>query len=155
MTPAQPNSYSNTPNPNTCEPPVSKLRSDTSQPLVIGQSYLAWKPLTSIQFVHEARHGKIAAHLHEGSGSSSRPACYTALSQLPRALTMTTTSQRPERREGDISPLNAAIEAMNLAKEISSITPAKAVFGSVSVVLTMVRVRSPSSATIHSMFTCS
>jgi len=56
---------------------------------------------------------------------------------------MATTSQRPERREGVISPLNVAIEAMNLAKEISSITPAKAVFGSVSVVLTMVRVRSP------------
>ena len=38
--------------------------------------------------------------------------------------------------------LNAAIEAMNLAKELSSITPAKAVFGSVSVVLTMIRVSS-------------
>ena len=30
---------------------------------------------------------------------------------------------------------------MNLAKEISSITPAKAVFGSVSVLFTMLRVR--------------
>ena len=66
---------------------------------------------------------------------------------------MTTTSQRPDRREGALSPLNAAIEAMNLAKEISSITPAKAVFGTVSVILTMVRVRSPSFATICSMFT--
>ena len=37
--------------------------------------------------------------------------------------------------------LNVAIEAMNLAKEISSVTPAKAVFGSVSVLLTMIRVR--------------
>ena len=33
-----------------------------------------------------------------------------------------------------------AIQAMNLAKEISSVTPAKAVFGSVSVLLTMIRV---------------
>ena len=33
-----------------------------------------------------------------------------------------------------------AIEAMNLAKEVSSITPAKAVFGSVSILLTMIRV---------------
>lgn len=37
--------------------------------------------------------------------------------------------------------LNVAIEAINLAKEISSITPAKAVFGSVGVLLTMIRVR--------------
>jgi len=49
-------------------------------------------------------------------------------------------SQRPKAREGVISGLNAAIETMNLAKELSSITPAKAVFGSVSVTLTMIRV---------------
>ena len=49
-------------------------------------------------------------------------------------------SQRPKAREGVISGLNAAIEAMNLAKELSSITPAKAVFGSVSITLTMIRV---------------
>jgi len=47
-------------------------------------------------------------------------------------------SQR--RRDGALSSLNVAIEAVKLAKEISSITPAKAVFGSVSVVLTMIRV---------------
>ena len=49
-------------------------------------------------------------------------------------------SQRPKGREGAISALNMAIEAMNLAKELSSITPAKAVFGSVSVILTMIKV---------------
>jgi len=48
--------------------------------------------------------------------------------------------RRPKEQEGAISVLNAAIEAMNLAKEISSITPANAVFGSVSVILTMTRV---------------
>ena len=49
-------------------------------------------------------------------------------------------SQRPKGREGAISALNIAIEALNLAKELSSITPAKAVFGSVSVILTMIKV---------------
>jgi len=49
-------------------------------------------------------------------------------------------SQRPKGRESTISMLNAAIEAMNLAKELSSITPAKAVFGSVSVILLMISV---------------
>ena len=50
--------------------------------------------------------------------------------------------QQPKRRDGALSALNTAIEAMNLAKEVSGVTPAKAVFGSVSVLLTMIRVRS-------------
>ena len=49
-------------------------------------------------------------------------------------------SQRPEGREGAILALDVAIEALNLAKELSSITPAKAVFGSVSVILVMIKV---------------
>ena len=55
---------------------------------------------------------------------------------------MDANSQRPKGRGSIISSLNVAIDATNLAKEISSITPAKAVFGSVSVLLTMIRVRS-------------
>jgi len=49
--------------------------------------------------------------------------------------------QRPKERDGTLSSLNVTIETLNLAKEISGIEPAKAVFGSVSVLLTMVRVR--------------
>ena len=37
--------------------------------------------------------------------------------------------------------LDVSIEDMNLAKETSSITPAKAVFSSVSALLTAIRVR--------------
>ena len=48
--------------------------------------------------------------------------------------------QQSRERGGTLSSLNVAIETMNLAKEISSVTPAKAVFGSVSVLLTMIRV---------------
>ena len=48
--------------------------------------------------------------------------------------------QQSKGREGTISVLNAAVEALNLAREISSITPAKAVFGSVSVIIAMIRV---------------
>jgi len=55
---------------------------------------------------------------------------------------MNINSQRPKGRGGVLSSLNVAIEATNLAKEISSITPDKAVFGSISVLLTMIRVRS-------------
>ena len=40
-----------------------------------------------------------------------------------------------------LSSLNMAIEALNLAKEISSITPAKTAFGSVSALLAIIRVR--------------
>ena len=52
--------------------------------------------------------------------------------------------QRPKGREGTISTLNAAIEVINLAKEVSSIAPAGAVFGSVSVILTTIKVSLPS-----------
>jgi hypothetical protein len=51
---------------------------------------------------------------------------------------METRSRR--RQDVTISSLNMAIEAMNLAKEVSSMTPAKAVFGSVSIILTVIRV---------------
>ena len=48
--------------------------------------------------------------------------------------------QSSDGRETTISVLNAAIEAMNFAKELSSITPAKAAFGSVGIILAMVKV---------------
>jgi len=49
-------------------------------------------------------------------------------------------SHRPKGRDGALSLLNVTIEALNLAKEISGVAPAKAAFGSVSVLLTMIRV---------------
>jgi hypothetical protein len=49
-------------------------------------------------------------------------------------------AQRQKRRDNILSSLNVAIDAMNLAGGISDIIPAKAVFGSVSVILTMIRV---------------
>jgi len=69
----------------------------------------------------------------------SQPSHRTVFSQLPR-VSMEPKSQRPKDREGVISVLNATIEAMNLAKEISSITPAKAAFGAVSALLVMLKV---------------
>jgi len=49
-------------------------------------------------------------------------------------------SQRSTWREAVIPALNGAVEAMNLAEKISSIAPAKTVFGSVGALLTLVRV---------------
>ena len=54
---------------------------------------------------------------------------------------MADNSQQPEGHDAVVSSLNMAIDGLNLAKEVSSATPAKAVFGSVAVLLTMVRVR--------------
>ena len=51
-------------------------------------------------------------------------------------------SQRKKASEGVRSALNVFIEGLNLAKEVSSATPAKAVFGSVAILLTMIRVSS-------------
>jgi len=56
---------------------------------------------------------------------------------------MKTESQRPKGREGTAEGLNAAIEATNLAERVSSIAPAKAVFGSVNDLLTQIRVCFP------------
>jgi len=43
---------------------------------------------------------------------------------------MATNSQQQKGRDGALSTLNVAIEAMNLAREVSSVAPAKAVFNS-------------------------
>ena len=66
---------------------------------------------------------------------------FTVLSPSLRVLTMTPKSQQSKARDGVLSTLNVAIETLNLAKEISSITPAKVAFGSVSALLTMIKVR--------------
>ena len=49
-------------------------------------------------------------------------------------------SQRPKGRDSVISSLNMTIDGLNLAKEVSSITPAMTVFGSVAILLTMIRI---------------
>ena len=66
---------------------------------------------------------------------------------------MASKSRREEGSDSLPSALNVAIEALNLAKEISGITPAKAVFGSVGVLLAMIRVRSTHSAELCFLFT--
>ena len=53
---------------------------------------------------------------------------------------METKTQQPKEQRGVISALNGFIEVFNLAKEISSNTPAMAVFGSASVLLAIIRV---------------
>jgi len=65
-----------------------------------------------------------------------------AFSQLLRVSTMAAKSQRPKKgRDRILSTLNVAIDGLNLAKEFTSGTPAPAVCGTVSVLLTMIRVR--------------
>ena len=49
-------------------------------------------------------------------------------------------SRRQKRRENILLSLDAAIEATNLVKEISSHTPVKAVFGTVNAILKMIKV---------------
>jgi len=51
-------------------------------------------------------------------------------------------SQQPKGREDVIEELNATIKATGLA-EVSSIAPAKIVFGSVVILLKLIRVRFP------------
>jgi len=60
---------------------------------------------------------------------------------------MAAKSQRPKRRDDDLSSLNGAIGDLNLV-EVSSIAPIKAVFGSASILLTEIRVGSPQSTVV-------
>ena len=48
--------------------------------------------------------------------------------------------KQSKRREDVLSSLNVIIEGLNVAQNLSSITPAKAIFGTVGVILTMIRV---------------
>ena len=61
-------------------------------------------------------------------------------SQLPRPSAMASDSQRQEGRDNTLSRLDLAIDALNLAKNISTIAPAQAAFGSVCALLTILRV---------------
>ena len=56
---------------------------------------------------------------------------------------MTDKPRQQKGQGGVLSSLNMAIEGLNLAKEVASVTPAKAVFGSVAVLLAMIRVSFP------------
>ena len=63
-------------------------------------------------------------------------------SRRPQVSTMDPKSKRPKYRDATLSSLNAAIRVMDLAKEATKVTQAKAVFGSVGVTLAMIRVGS-------------
>ena len=82
----------------------------------------------------------VAVYSQQGPESSSQPACRTAFSQLPRVPTMATKSQRPKGRDGVLSSLNKAIDALDLAKETTGMVLAKTTFGSASNLLTTIRV---------------
>jgi hypothetical protein len=53
---------------------------------------------------------------------------------------MATTSQRQKGRDGLLLTLNASIELLTLAKDTCGFPPAQAVLGSISALLTMIRV---------------
>ena len=61
---------------------------------------------------------------------------------LPRVSTMTDKSKQPAKRDGVILSLDVAIGLVNIGKEASSMTPAPAVFGVATILLTTIRVSS-------------
>jgi hypothetical protein len=75
-----------------------------------------------------------------GSDYSSQPTGYNVFSCYVDFEPMDHDVQRQKRRDFILSSLNVAVEASNLAKEFCSITPARPVFGSFSVILTMIKV---------------
>lgn len=55
---------------------------------------------------------------------------------------MASDPQRPKRPDSVVTSLNVAIDALNITKDILGSTPAKAVCGPISVILTMIKARS-------------
>lgn len=53
---------------------------------------------------------------------------------------MDSKSQRPKRRDATLSSLNTAIEAVNIVKDVLSMTPATAALSTISVILAAIRV---------------
>ena len=56
---------------------------------------------------------------------------------------MATNTPQQKGRDRAVSTLNALIQILNIAKDACAIPPAQVAFGSVSVLLTMIRVRFP------------
>ena len=86
-----------------------------------------------------APHGKISLVLPLGSFLA---VCtpHTIVSPLPRVLTMDTKTKPPKRHNNVLSSLNMAIDTANLAGGILSDLSAKAVCGSISILLTAIKV---------------
>ena len=70
----------------------------------------------------------------------TQPVHHTSPSWSARALTIFANSQRLKERDGRLSALNAAIEALNLAWEASGSKPAKHVYNHVGITLKMIKV---------------
>ena len=75
--------------------------------------------------------------------ASKLPQSQKMASELPQTQTMDSKLPQPKNRDNSLSALNVAIDAFILARILSDIPAAQAVFGTLSVVLTMVRVRFP------------
>ena len=73
-------------------------------------------------------------------GIVAHPDQQTAPSQLPPHSAMVSDPQRQKGRDSTLSRLNLAIDALSLAKDISTIAPAQATFSSVCALLTILRV---------------
>ena len=75
------------------------------------------------------------------------PFGFFLITSVPRTLltasTMASTSQRPEGRDHVLPTLDVLIQVLSIAKDTCGIPPAQVAFGSASVLLTMIRVRSP------------
>ena len=84
----------------------------------------------------------MGVHIYWGSGYFSQHLRLTDFSPLPCVSTMTDNPQQPKGRGRVLSALNLAINGLNIAKEATSTTPVNPVFGSVEILLTMIRVSS-------------
>ena len=100
--------------------------------------FIKWRRL------HETCHYKNGRSSVLGFGSLCTARAPHRFLAATTASTMDTKSSKQQKRpENALSLLDVAIGVLNLAKDVCGIPPAQAVFGSVSILLTMIRVRFP------------
>ena len=87
--------------------------------------------------LHEVCHAKMDARFFISVRNLPHDLCPKS---LPCVSIMTDKSKQPKRRDGAILSLDVAIGLVNIGKEASSMTPAPAVFGVATILLTTIRV---------------
>ena len=90
--------------------------------------------------LHRVCHAEMDARPYQRSEFSAQALSSTATSRSPCVSTTTDKSKQPKMRDGSILSLDAAIGLVNISEEASSMTPAPAVFGVATILLTTIRV---------------
>ena len=130
------------------EPVITGLQPRITHPLAVYKRTRSSGTLTA--YVGRWSGGALVVHRHSAAACdgfqpgpaspSGRPRRRTAFSRPPCLSTMKTKFRRPKKHDNGLPSLNAAINALDLARDTTSLKQAKQAFCSASALLTTTRV---------------